>query len=631
MKKLLLIFSLTVIGYNTYGMEEEPYESEKEREQPGTQITQHEKKIQKKLFKALVNGDTAGIEEALAQGACVNAKNDEYENGLTPMCLASSKGDLKVLELLHEHGADINIQTNNGMSPLHYAAHCGHMNIVKWLLDNKADINARTSFGELPIHWAAKTGRLDILDYLFSYTGTNSHRFLPDFGNILGRLFGGCQNGFDINAQDNHSWTLLHHAARGDCIDVIKWLLDHGAHINAGTRFGPHTPMHMAAYDGHLNAVKFLFERGANINLKDYHGHLPVDKAAEGGHIQMLTWFLDNGIDFQSHSTSLVLDAARGGHAQVLEWLFQRGADINASDEDGCMPAYWAASDDSIGALEWLFGHGSNMDIPNNSGTTPMTSILLNFDLAPECHAAECLAALWFLEHGYPGESLELKNIDTFKEYPLIYAVLQGKEEETSTLLATYEKDEQIRKQFNHAFLLMIAFRQETLIKQVLDTMMEKVSSQLLSFALEIAGLNDNLDLFIKLYAELRSRLHAQKLTNQEFLDSIQKVLYVLAIRCSERAVQYILERAIAYQEAPTLDIQGVVDRISQLLERSSLQAVQRVMLGQMRKLLINAGTIPQPGEIYGEESHKWLENLPSELWPLITIFLLNSRSRMTS
>ena len=54
----------------------------------------------------------------------------------TPLhALAIGGGDVKVAQLLFEHGANINSQTPDYQTPLHIASRLGHLEIEKWLLE----------------------------------------------------------------------------------------------------------------------------------------------------------------------------------------------------------------------------------------------------------------------------------------------------------------------------------------------------------------------------------------------------------------------------------------------------------------------------------------------------------------
>ena len=67
------------------------------------------------LSQAVFKGDIAAAKQAIADGADVNAKN---ENRLTPLHLAGFKGHKEIAELLIAKGADVNAKAVDGETPL---------------------------------------------------------------------------------------------------------------------------------------------------------------------------------------------------------------------------------------------------------------------------------------------------------------------------------------------------------------------------------------------------------------------------------------------------------------------------------------------------------------------------------
>jgi len=99
--------------------------------------------------------------------------------GQTPFLRAAAAGDVTVMKLLLEHGADPSIATNNGTTPLMVAAG------VNWAVDETYtegpaalleavklahslgnDVNAVNSMGVAAIHGAANRGANDVIEYL---------------------------------------------------------------------------------------------------------------------------------------------------------------------------------------------------------------------------------------------------------------------------------------------------------------------------------------------------------------------------------------------------------------------------------------------------------------------------------
>lgn len=99
--------------------------------------------------------------------------------GQTPFLRASIAGDLKVMRLLLDHGADPNLTTFDGTTPLMAAAGVSWafqetfdegaealLEAVKLTLSLGNDINATNSMGLRAIHGAANRGSNDIIAYL---------------------------------------------------------------------------------------------------------------------------------------------------------------------------------------------------------------------------------------------------------------------------------------------------------------------------------------------------------------------------------------------------------------------------------------------------------------------------------
>jgi hypothetical protein len=80
-------------------------------------------------------------------------------------------------------------------------------------------------------------------------------------------------------------YTPLHWAARGAHIRITRYLLEHGANVNAADASG-WTALHLAAMNGNLDVVMLLVDHGADITVKTEavpasSGVLPGSPAAD--------------------------------------------------------------------------------------------------------------------------------------------------------------------------------------------------------------------------------------------------------------------------------------------------------------------------------------------------------------
>lgn len=106
------------------------------------------------------------VELLLKRGAAVDSM--EKKNGQSSLVLCASRGDLEIMELLIQHGADVNLQDRYGLTALHWAARSGHTDIVELLLEKGAYPNPREDYGFTPLHEAAENNHPDIIELLIS-------------------------------------------------------------------------------------------------------------------------------------------------------------------------------------------------------------------------------------------------------------------------------------------------------------------------------------------------------------------------------------------------------------------------------------------------------------------------------
>mmetsp|Transcript_16519 Transcript_16519/g.24981 ORF Transcript_16519/g.24981 Transcript_16519/m.24981 type:complete len:215 (-) Transcript_16519:397-1041(-) len=94
--------------------------------------------------------------------------------GLTPLSRATTLGQVDVVVLLLENGADPNYQNpkeNDCLTPLTYATMLGNDGIVRSLLDYGADPNLQNGLlrHTAPLHWAVKFRQENIISLLLNF------------------------------------------------------------------------------------------------------------------------------------------------------------------------------------------------------------------------------------------------------------------------------------------------------------------------------------------------------------------------------------------------------------------------------------------------------------------------------
>jgi ankyrin repeat protein len=152
--------------------------------------------------------------------------------------------------------------------------------------------------------------------------------------------------------------------------EVVKLLLDKGAHVNMGNE-GSETALHYAARHGHTKVMRILLEHGADPRLKGTGCGTPMQWAVRGEQRQSVNTLLDYGVSINQEGTDgqTALSTAVSRYPDMVSFLISLGADVNARAEDGCTPlhkAYWA-EDKPIARL--LLQQGADPTIQCNDGS----------------------------------------------------------------------------------------------------------------------------------------------------------------------------------------------------------------------------------------------------------------------
>lgn len=119
------------------------------------------------LMYAIKNRHFKVVEALLKHGAEPNVSS---KYGITSVCCAVLWGNIKILKILLEYGADVNKGSENKyMTPLMYASVCGKYKTVKLLLEYGADVNKELLCGTTAKSCAEEKGYENIVELLESY------------------------------------------------------------------------------------------------------------------------------------------------------------------------------------------------------------------------------------------------------------------------------------------------------------------------------------------------------------------------------------------------------------------------------------------------------------------------------
>jgi ankyrin repeat protein len=141
------------------------------------------------------------------------------------------------------------------------------------------------------------------------------------------------EQGADVNQAEGDGMTALHWAAMRNDPDAAELLIEAGAALEAGTRIGGHTPLHVASRSGSASVSRLLLASGtdADVNAETSTGATALHFTAGGGHADVARLLLENGADADAveakwGQTPLVF-AAAWNRENVIRVLLEHGAD----------------------------------------------------------------------------------------------------------------------------------------------------------------------------------------------------------------------------------------------------------------------------------------------------------------
>lgn len=298
------------------------------------------------LHYAALSGQKEIAELLLSYGADINMLDDTHI--ATPLGWAHENSQWEMVDYLVDKGAEITLQIAASMgrldilrtmlqanptqvrpregqlSALHAAALFGQPACVALLMEYGADVNLADPYGRTPLDIA--------LD-----------RPLPIFGAVYESILPHAhQEVVDLLVANGADVSLHNAAALGQVDKVQKFIANDATSVNAIHL--EMTPIYVAALHGHVDVVAWLIEHGADIHIpRTSPGTMPLHAA---------TW---------------------AGSTAVAQQLLDRGADIDAQTVTNAMPLHFAVWKRHVPLARLLLDRGADVTMPDAFDHTPMS------------------------------------------------------------------------------------------------------------------------------------------------------------------------------------------------------------------------------------------------------------------
>ncbi|BET30758.1 hypothetical protein wCauBTS_13650 [Wolbachia pipientis] len=327
--------------------------------------------------------------------------NESDNNGWTPLHFAAWRGYLEVANFLIEKGANINVENIFGRKPIHVAAennntniiefflskgmsiddfdrygrtplYCaswnGHLGVVKYLVEKGADVYTQDKGGKTSLDIATHQEHNDVVDYLKQVQLDKELLIVVEYGNLDG-VRDLVSQGASLNARYSDGRTLMHCAAYGGKLDIVKYLVaGEKSSLEVKDNSG-RVSLHYAAYNGKLDVVKyFIDEKKIDVNIKDNNGWASLHWASWGGHLDVVKYLIDKkaNINAKDKNSKIPLDVATGQkHDDVVEYLQQTQLSLNKQ-------LIAAVQGGDLSKVKNLVSQGTSLDTKYNDGWTLM-------------------------------------------------------------------------------------------------------------------------------------------------------------------------------------------------------------------------------------------------------------------
>ena len=344
---------------------------------------EEQKKLNEQLISAVIRGELSDVQEAIQNGAQVDAQN---RIGCTGLHYAAELSNVEIAQYLLAQKASVKIVDERGRTALYLAAREGSLAIVKMLVEgHHADINAKNNHGEAALHVAARNGFTDVIAFLI-------------------------ECGAPINDINVYDYSPLMLAALEDRKETTSYLIKKGADIYLGNGIGS-TALHLAAYRGHVEVTEVLIEEAhADYERKNESGNTPFMVACESGYYSVASFLLEKGANKyalnndkrsafhlaaelgREEVVKMLVDdydinvkdrcgfvpltlACRYGHYSVAVILLKKGADPNTVTSNQWTALHYACTNGHVDIVELLCcQYGANVHVVDNSGRTPLVA-----------------------------------------------------------------------------------------------------------------------------------------------------------------------------------------------------------------------------------------------------------------
>lgn len=322
--------------------------------------------------------------------------NARDSHGDTPAIHAAYFGSVEMIEALHARGADLSVESNRWPinTPAGIAAEYGHIDFIHALFRLKVPLDpARSTHDSTPLCLAIKHKHLKVAEALITYGADLNKRGAYEWPPFIWAIESGSleilelliNKGADKNQLGRYQLSALHHAAHAGAINIIEYLLKLGFDINNITNTEQLSPLHIALLNKpNLQLITFLLDQGADINAASTNGLTPLHYAVQkGAGTKIINLLLNRGANLNSSYTrngmqcSVIHTAIIHRNAEAIPLLIRHGANIeNLTFSDIGLLFFYAEDNADIEMMRLLLKCWPTFSINENNRENKIAHIV---------------------------------------------------------------------------------------------------------------------------------------------------------------------------------------------------------------------------------------------------------------
>ena len=238
------------------------------------------------LLDAIKQNNLDEVISLIENGVNINPETKDWT--ISPLQVAIYLGHEQIAKTLILKGAKTNMQDSDGIYPIHRAVQKNQREVVEILLQHGADIEVKyDNLSSTPIAYATSLGSIEMVKLLLCYGAKIDQPYI--YNSIKRAIY---ENKMDIlkmfwKARPNLNQPcfvlLLYSKVSSGEVEIAEMLIDNGLDVNScDILVNEERPIHIAITYTKINSIKItemLLRKGASMKIKTKDGHTPLECA----------------------------------------------------------------------------------------------------------------------------------------------------------------------------------------------------------------------------------------------------------------------------------------------------------------------------------------------------------------